>query len=743
MSAPRPYEDELLADARAHLAAITRKHARDDAAPVIALDVLEAAASRVGGFALAQYRRLDDRARALTERAALDCSEEVLRAVERTAIPPSLALCALARQPLPRAQEKSLGSFYTDFRLARHVAARAGEIERRESVVDPACGTGILLVACGLAACGADRHAAARWIAERVWGADLDPDALRGARIALASLCDDLAAIKAMRPHLLCHDSLLAGRETWSDGEGAFDLVVANPPWEKVKATRHEFLQAQGDDRHYGATYGQTALPFVAYDAHRRGVADYAATLVARYASLRRGEADLYIAFSELFLRLVRPGGRVSALVPAGLIRSQGTEGLRRLLLDSAVSVDFEILENRARFFGIDTRFKFLSLVAHAGTPGEHGKRKPLAIRHARGTPVGIEETGRATIGREALERVRPDLSVPEVRSASEWRLFVAMCERGESWTERASPWFPSIVREVDMTRDRDHFLARPRVGALPLVEGRMVHQHRFGAKGYRSGSGRRARWEPLPIGTSAVEPQFWFARDRLSAASRPRVERVRAGFCDITGQTNERSMLAALVPSGVVCGNKVPTITFDNDPSIHRLYVWLAIANSVPFDWMLRRVVTTTVNYFVLQSLPLPAIPVNSLPWRTLVMNARKLHDLDSSGRAPHDAWEIAEARVAIDLVVATAYGVTYEDLALMLEDFPLLDRGQPPIAAENRSTVTRDFILTRAAQRFGEPTANAGERLSAARAMGAIPYVPSEFTAFASLQSREAEDA
>lgn len=268
-----------------------------------------------------------------------------------------------------------------------------------------------------------------------------------------------------------------------------------------------------------------------------------------------------------------------------------------------------------------------------------------------------------------------------------------------------------------------------------------MVHQHRFGAKGYRSGTGRRARWEPLAIGASAIEPQFWFPRDRVPTTSRSRIDRPRAGFCDITGQTNERSMLAALVPSGVVCGNKVPTITFENDPSSDRLYVWLAVANSITFDWMLRRVVTTTVNYFLLQSLPLPAVPVNSLPWRTLVTNARKLHDLDSSGRAPRDPWEVAEARVAIDLVVATAYGAAYDDFALMLDDFPLLDRGQPPISGEDRSTVTRDFILTRAAQRFGEAAIDAGERLAAARSAGAVAYVPSEFTASASV-SMEVED-
>lgn len=65
--------------------------------------------------------------------------------------------------------------------------------------------------------------------------------------------------------------------------------------------------------------------------------------------------------------------------------------------------------------------------------------------------------------------------------------------------------------------------------------------------------------------------------------------------------------MLAALIPAGVVCGNKVPTVCFPDDPTEDRLFLWLAIVNSIPFDWLLRRVLTTTINDFVLLSIALP----------------------------------------------------------------------------------------------------------------------------------------
>src|SRR5579871_4686396 len=86
-----------------------------------------------------------------------------------------------------------------------------------------------------------------------------------------------------------------------------------------------------------------------------------------------------------------------------------------------------------------------------------------------------------------------------------------------------------------------------------------------------------------VPRGTSRLAPQFWYPSARLNEATRERTRRFRAGFCDITGQTNERSMLAALVPPGVICGNKVPTITFEGDEAdISRLHLWLAMANSL-----------------------------------------------------------------------------------------------------------------------------------------------------------------
>lgn len=81
---------------------------------------------------------------------------------------------------------------------------------------------------------------------------------------------------------------------------------------------------------------------------------------------------------------------------------------------------------------------------------------------------------------------------------------------------------------------------------------------------------------------------------------------------------------------------------------------------------------------------------------------------------------------RGLIDVAVATAYGLGFAELEIILADFPLLDRGQPALPGETRSTITRDYLLWLAAQQLDAPTAQLERRVEAARQAGAVAYVP-----------------
>ncbi|MCK6550185.1 N-6 DNA methylase, partial [Myxococcota bacterium] len=641
MNAPRSLLEQQLAPAKRVLDAIAPD-------TVARFDVLEALASLVGRCPIDALRAALPAEHTLTSAEATARAQDVLTLLERH-LPVHYGLSALSRPRLTDAEQRTSGAYHTDHRLARFVAERARpHLVRGARVIDPAAGSGMLLVAATRVATDGDPRRAAQWLAESVTAWDRSADALRGAAIALAACTDDAGALAQMVERWRCHDSLLT---PLGGDAGAYDVVLGNPPWEKLKVSRHEHAKAAGEERYYGED--DEGLDVDGLFASRASLAEYGRALSARFPRLGAGEPDLYRAFVELFVELTGSRGVISALVPAGLLRAQGTAALRRHLLDESRHLSVAVLDNRARFFSIDTRFKFLAIAVERGDRGERG---PIVLEHARGTDDGVERTGRAELARDSLAALRPDLTIPEVRSDEEWALFERMC-RAVAATSDARPSEPELVRELDMTRDRALFERSPgEPGApggprLPLVEGRMVHQHRFGAKVHRAGTGRRARWEPRALGESVIGPQFWVAPDALPPSVRARAARLRAGFCDITSQTNERSMLAALIPAGVVCGNKVPTVTFADDASDTRLLSWVAIVNSLPFDWALRRVVTTTVNYFVLRSVPMPALAPGIA--QELAAAARALWDADR-GVAPLGAWAVAELRAYVDVEVA-----------------------------------------------------------------------------------------
>ncbi|MDB5698024.1 MAG: hypothetical protein JWN69_828, partial [Alphaproteobacteria bacterium] len=297
MSAPPPLERVRLAGADQVLSRAARGGA--PGGYVRRLDILDAAASLIGGFDLAIYRKkcVPETQLSLTEAAAL--AEPVVVEIGRTLIPPALALSALAREPLSKHETRSVGAHYTDFRLALLIGRLASNLNsRRGPILDPASGAGMLLAAASIVACEGGQSAS-HWIAEKVIAADQSRNALRGAQLSLASLTNDAGAIAEMSSRWLQGDSLLRSQSDWrATIGGGLGAIVANPPWEKLKVLRHEHEIAAGVARHYGAAHSNE--PSADFHEERARVRRYADAIINRYPLAGRGETDLFVAFTQM-----------------------------------------------------------------------------------------------------------------------------------------------------------------------------------------------------------------------------------------------------------------------------------------------------------------------------------------------------------------------------------------------------------------------------------------------------------
>lgn len=718
MGAARPLEEQLEIDASRYLVSLSRQHGAN-----ARMDILEAVASSIGGWSLSEYREAFSEAHSLKTALAQKYATELRQLIGKVPIHPALVLSRLSQPSIRKSRQRQTGSYYTDFRLATFLARMATQANDKDShVVDTACGTGVLLVAFALESSSDNRRTLDDTITSCIYGIDISSKALRGARLALASLTSELNSVRSLDEHLIIQDSLRAGSEFWrSIAPDGFDVVIGNPPWERLKLDRHEFAKDAGTQSFYGANLRLSYKSRERLQKQRKSIAKHRDSLNQQFPLASVGEFDLYKAFLELSTQIVKPSGQISLLLPGGLIRSVSTKPLRELLLTKGRRISIAMLDNRSRFFGIDSRFKFLALNVSFNT--ERSRRIELVDVHI--SPELIVNRGKTQVSLTQLKSWSDSLLIPEVRSTKELRLFGRLYASGTRLAD-SEEWRPRLLREVDMTIDRHKFLRNPTADSLPVVEGRMVHQHRIGVKSYRKGSGRSALWANNPPGKSLIEPQFWIRQDDLTEDVLHRTRNSRIGFCDITGQTNERTVLVCRVPAGVVCGNKVPTAVL---PSSQSEWAWIAIANSFVFDWLARRVVTTTLNYFVLLTLPFPKINVDSVECRQLSEFASLLDDLDRRGSVSYET--IQQIRAEIDARVALLYGLDLTDLNLVLDDFRLTDRHQPPLTGEERSTITRDLVLETYCRLAGLNSTTHVERVEAARQVGATGFLPAQFFA------------
>jgi hypothetical protein len=158
-----------------------------------------------------------------------------------------------------------------------------------------------------------------------------------------------------------------------------------------------------------------------------------------------------------------------------------------------------------------------------------------------------------------------------------------------------------------------DRGLFSDAVEGLPVYEGRMVDQFDYRAKAYRSGRGRSGKWDELPFGDpdKAIIPQWWLPANRIPDKLGDRTSRYRVAWCSVTAPSNERSLVAALIPPGVICGHALPTLCFPT--GYEWAYMsWLAVANSFCLDYLVRKKLALNLTMTVLDSLPFPRLPID-----------------------------------------------------------------------------------------------------------------------------------
>ena len=380
-----------------------------------------------------------------------------------------------------------------------------------------------------------------------------------------------------------------------------FHAVIGNPPWEMLRGG----------------------------DPARRDLVNFIRES-GLYPSCDRGHMNLYQPFLERSLSLTRPGGRVGLVLPWGLAADDGAASLRRRLLRSDRIDTIVGLGNGAGLFPIHRGLRFMVLVASPGLeprtiPSRFGVRTAAEIDELPGADEpGIPSRFPARLDAETIRIAGgASLRIPDVRNQGDLEWLVAQCRRFPAIGDPAG-WNLRFGRELNATEDRHAFGDE----GLPIIEGKHIAPYRVNA----------------PTPTRRIPSQT--ASLLLPSGS---FHRARLAYRDVAGVGNRHTLIAAIVPAGVVTTHTLFCVR--NPPDDEQQHFLCALFNSSPLDRMVRMLMGGHVTTGLVEHLPAP-------PW-TGDRGQRRLAELAQqlAHECPEDDERCVEAQREIDARVGRLY--------------------------------------------------------------------------------------
>ena len=173
-----------------------------------------------------------------------------------------------------------------------------------------------------------------------------------------------------------------------------------------------------------------------------------------------------------------------------------------------------------------------------------------------------------------------------------------------------------------------------------------------------------------------------------------------RIAFRDVTNPTNTRTIVTTLIPPAVVITNKGPYLLQTRGSRRDEAYV-LGILSSMVMDWCARRTVEMSMNFHVLNAMPVPDPGEGHGVRDRVVEIAGRLAAVDERFGdwavavgvpvgSVNDPKTKADLICELDACVAHLYGLDEDDLAVLYGTF---DAKRPDRYADHHAGVLAHF--------------------------------------------------
>lgn len=476
---------------------------------------------------------------------------------------------------------------------------------------------------------------------------------------------------------------------------GGFDVILGNPPWEKIKPNQREAGRETGKNllstpvEENQADYSQTVAFRKAFRAYLRECGQYAWQGGGSLAPQATSDDNLYKLFIERSHQLLRPGGEAALIVKNGLLGDLGTSGLREALLNQGAFRTLWAFRNKNSrkdgasggkiFPDVDPNERFLALwFAHPKPePETELENRPFEVIWAsslsellNAPPAPVQPYQRLTRG--SLRQLSPAYREIPVFTHPMDR---TIAEKMQGFPPLGkAPWQTAWGRELDMTLHRKFFQDDYHSNARPLWEG--------------SGIG------PLSM---AEAPRRWVDAEQLARAQKsfPDSEQSRLVIRLIL-PNSVRKLNATLVPGGILLGNSLGYLKPGRLSPEETLYLCVLLNSMVCEFWLKQRLSGMTLNFFKLNQLPVPAFSLSPIAERLVetaqaLLGVETLHPAGGFSRFQSDLGPGSEVRqvewIRQEARVALVYGLSRVEWSHVVNAFR--------VSAKTRDALMHAYLL------------------------------------------------
>ncbi|MDR3159327.1 MAG: N-6 DNA methylase [Zoogloeaceae bacterium] len=355
--------------------------------------------------------------------------------------------------------------------------------------------------------------------------------------------------------------------------QGGFDVVLGNPPWERIKLQEEEFFASRDSDianarnkaeraqRIQWLSEGALARHLDPDAPHSEGVCENERRLYREFVTARRtaeaasafahvkgceggrypltgvGDVNTYALFAETFSQLVQPQGRAGMIVPTGIATDDSTKAFFSNISQSGKLVSLFDFENREGIFpAVDSRQKFCLLAlgqaktAHFVCFATQADQLADPRRQFTLTPQDFALINPNTRTCPVFRSQRDAELTKKLYRAAPVLIREAQADRdGNVLEPERNPWGIRFQTMFHMSNDSHLFRDSDGPDCLPLYEAKMIHQfdHRWGSYVDAPGNRDGVTTADVTEGQKAdpdftLRPRYWVeAREVLARIAR------------------------------------------------------------------------------------------------------------------------------------------------------------------------------------------------------------------------------